>query len=183
MARFTMRGEDPRRARLPLIAASALLAAALIFGAVRMRQIDELLARAPHLKIGLVQPNFAYTIDGEFSRDEAVRQLAALQEQSAAARTRRSRAGGVERGQLPGRAAARFQCGLRARFDGHDSPRHRHARSSSAPIRTTRRTRMPSTRRSCSTPKAGSRGATTRYGFWRSANTCPASNTSRGSRI
>jgi apolipoprotein N-acyltransferase len=34
------------------------------------------------LKVGLVQPNFAYTIDGEFSRDEALRQLTALQEQS-----------------------------------------------------------------------------------------------------
>jgi apolipoprotein N-acyltransferase len=74
--------ESPRRARLPLISAAAVLASALIFGAVRMRQIDELIARAPQLKIGLVQPNFPYTIDGEFSRDEAVRQLAALQEQT-----------------------------------------------------------------------------------------------------
>ena len=32
--------------------------------------------------MGLVQPNFPYTINGEFSRDEAVRQLAALQEQT-----------------------------------------------------------------------------------------------------
>jgi apolipoprotein N-acyltransferase len=73
--------QSPRRARLALISAAALLAASLIFGAVRMRQVDVLLARAPQLKIGLVQPNFPYTIDGEFSRDEAVRQLAALQEQ------------------------------------------------------------------------------------------------------
>ena len=34
------------------------------------------------LKIGLVQPNFPYTINGEFSRDEALRQLTALQEQT-----------------------------------------------------------------------------------------------------
>jgi len=74
--------ESPRRAHLPLISAAAALAAALIFGAVRMRQIDELVARAPQLKVGLVQPNFPYTINGEFSRDEAVRQLAALQEQT-----------------------------------------------------------------------------------------------------
>jgi apolipoprotein N-acyltransferase len=40
------------------------------------------IAHAPRLEVGLVQPNFAYTIDGEFSRDEAVRQLTALQEQS-----------------------------------------------------------------------------------------------------
>jgi apolipoprotein N-acyltransferase len=64
------------------IAAAAVVAAALIFGAIRMRQIDELLAHAPRLNIGLVQPNFAYTMDGEFSRDEALRELAALQEQS-----------------------------------------------------------------------------------------------------
>ena len=73
---------DPRAARYPAMAAAALLGAALIFGAVRMRQIDAIVARAPRLQVGLVQPNFAYTIDGEFSRDEALRQLTALQEQS-----------------------------------------------------------------------------------------------------
>jgi apolipoprotein N-acyltransferase len=73
---------DARAARYPAIACVVLLAAALGFGAVRMRQIDELIAHAPRLKVGLVQPNFAYTIDGEFSRDEALRQLTALQEQS-----------------------------------------------------------------------------------------------------
>jgi apolipoprotein N-acyltransferase len=73
---------NPRAARVPAIAAGALLCVALIFGAVRMHQVDDIVARAPRLKVGLVQPNFAYTIDGEFSRDEAVRQLTALQEQS-----------------------------------------------------------------------------------------------------
>jgi apolipoprotein N-acyltransferase len=73
---------SPRAARYPAMAAAGLLGAALIFGAVRMRQTDEIAARAPRLKVGLVQPNFAYTIDGEFSRDEALRQLTALQEQS-----------------------------------------------------------------------------------------------------
>ena len=73
---------SPRTARYPAMAAVGLLGAALIFGAVRMRQTDEMAARAPRLKVGLVQPNFAYTIDGEFSRDEALRQLTALQEQS-----------------------------------------------------------------------------------------------------
>ncbi len=38
--------------------------------------------RAPHLKIGLVQPNFAYTVDGELSREKPLRQLTALQAQS-----------------------------------------------------------------------------------------------------
>jgi apolipoprotein N-acyltransferase len=73
---------SPRAARYPLAAAAAILAASFIFGAVRMRQIDGLVRQAPQLKIGLVQPNFPYTIDGEFSRDEALRQLAALQEQT-----------------------------------------------------------------------------------------------------
>ena len=73
---------DARAARYPALAAAALLSAALIYGAVRIHQVDEIVAHAPRLKVGLVQPNFAYTIDGEFSRDEALRQLAALQEQS-----------------------------------------------------------------------------------------------------
>src|ERR1700694_753606 len=73
---------DGRAARYPAMAAAALVAAALVFGAVRMHQVDEALARAPRLKVGLVQPNFAYTADGEFSRDEAIRQLTALQAES-----------------------------------------------------------------------------------------------------
>jgi apolipoprotein N-acyltransferase len=73
---------NPRAARYPAIVSAVLLAAALIFGAVRMRQTDEIAAHAPRLSVGLVQPNFAYTIDGEFSREEVVRQLTALQEQS-----------------------------------------------------------------------------------------------------
>src|SRR5260370_36360732 len=64
------------------IAAAVVVAAALAFGAVRMRQGDALIAHAPRLDLGLVQPNFAYTADGEFSREEALRELAALQEQS-----------------------------------------------------------------------------------------------------
>jgi apolipoprotein N-acyltransferase len=83
--------ENPRAARWPLAAAAAVLAAALVFGAVRMRQIDQLLAHAPQLKIGLVQPNFPYTIDGQFSADEALAQLTALQEQ-----TRRLERSGAE---------------------------------------------------------------------------------------
>jgi apolipoprotein N-acyltransferase len=73
---------DARAARYPAIAAAVLLAATLIFSAVRMHQVDGLIAQAPRLKVGLVQPNFGYTMDGEFSRDEALRQLTALQEQS-----------------------------------------------------------------------------------------------------
>src|SRR6201996_2738843 len=74
--------QNPKAARYPALAAGAPLCAALIFGAIRIRQVDDIVAHAPRLKVGLVQPNFAYSIDGEFSRDEALRQLTALQEQS-----------------------------------------------------------------------------------------------------
>ena len=68
--------------RSSAIAAGVILGAALIFGAVRMRQVDELAAAAPRLAIGLVQPNFAYSTDPELSPEEATRELTALQEQS-----------------------------------------------------------------------------------------------------
>jgi apolipoprotein N-acyltransferase len=73
---------DARAARYPAIAAALLLGAALTFGAVRMQQVDAAVARAPRLAVGLVQPNVGYSNDGGFSRDEALRQLAALQAQS-----------------------------------------------------------------------------------------------------
>ncbi len=73
---------NARAARYPAMACALILAAALVFGVVRMREIDDAVAHAPRLKVGLVQPNFAYSIDGEFSREEALRQLSALQEQS-----------------------------------------------------------------------------------------------------
>ena len=74
--------EEPRAARWPLIGAATALAVSLIFGAVRMREVDEELTHVPWLKIGLVQPNIAYTADGDISTEEAVRELTALQEQS-----------------------------------------------------------------------------------------------------
>jgi apolipoprotein N-acyltransferase len=73
---------SPRAARIPAISAAAILAGALVFGAVRMRQVDELVAHAPQLKIGLVQPNIAYSNDPEFSPEEARRELTALQDES-----------------------------------------------------------------------------------------------------
>ena len=72
----------PKAARVPSISAAAILVAALVFGAVRIRQVDELVAQAPKLKVGLVQPNIAYSNDPEFSPDEARRELTALQEES-----------------------------------------------------------------------------------------------------
>jgi apolipoprotein N-acyltransferase len=73
---------DGRAARNCALTATSLLAAALIFGAVRMHQIDAIIAQAPRLKVGLVQPNFAYSVQGGISRDEAIRELTALQTQS-----------------------------------------------------------------------------------------------------
>jgi apolipoprotein N-acyltransferase len=64
------------------VAAAALLAASLVFGVIRMRQVDAVIAAAPRLAVGLVQPNFAYAADGELTQEEALRELAALQEQS-----------------------------------------------------------------------------------------------------
>lgn len=82
---------NPRAARIPAISAAAILAGALVFGVVRMRQVDELVAHAPRLKVGLVQPNIAYSNDPEFSPEEARRELTALQEES-----RRLEAAGAE---------------------------------------------------------------------------------------
>jgi apolipoprotein N-acyltransferase len=74
--------QSPRKARYAAMSAAAILAASLIFGALRMRQVDALIAQAPQLQVGLVQPNFAYTNDGQFAPDDAVRQLTALQGES-----------------------------------------------------------------------------------------------------
>ncbi len=73
---------DWRAAARSAIAAAVVVATVFCFGTVRMRQVDDVIAHAPHLAVGLVQPNFAYTADGDFSREEALRELAALQEQS-----------------------------------------------------------------------------------------------------
>jgi apolipoprotein N-acyltransferase len=71
-----------RAARLPAAAAATVLAAVIIYGAIRLQQVDAAIAAAPRLDIGLVQPNFAYSVTGDESREEILRQLTALQEQS-----------------------------------------------------------------------------------------------------
>ncbi len=72
----------PRAARIPVAVAAALVMADLGYGALRMREVDAEAARAPTLRIGLVQPNFAYGNDGQLAREEALRQLAALQSET-----------------------------------------------------------------------------------------------------
>ena len=71
-----------RAAWIPALSAAVLLTACLIYGAIRMHQVDAQTAQAPRLKVGLVQPNFAYSVSGDDSREEILRQLHALQTQS-----------------------------------------------------------------------------------------------------
>ncbi len=59
-----------------------LIAAALIYGRVRIRHFDALAAHAPKLAIGIVQPNIAYNQKGELHPNFRLEQLQALQEQS-----------------------------------------------------------------------------------------------------
>jgi apolipoprotein N-acyltransferase len=73
---------DRWQARGALICAGSLLAASLTYGALRMRQIDAEVAVAPHINVGLLQPNVAYSVSGEESVAEILRQLKALQDQS-----------------------------------------------------------------------------------------------------
>ena len=168
----------PRKARYAAAAAAVILVAALVFGAVRMRDVDELVARAPRLKVGLVQPNIAYTNDGQFSRrrDAAPADGPARPVEPVGAG--RSAAAGVERGQLPRGAAARFQRRFSEGLGGDDSARHSACRSSSA------RTRYDAAhddalqlRPAARPQRPHRRAATTRCACWPSANTCPASST------
>jgi len=76
------REERPRAGRVPLAAAALVLGAALLYGAVRMHAVDALRAQAPTLKIGLVQPNIPNSSTGEFSAEEAIRELTGLQNES-----------------------------------------------------------------------------------------------------
>ncbi len=73
-----------RRAALAPASAAALgLALVLAGGALRMREVDAAVARAPRLVVGLVQPNAAYPSSSRIARAEAERMVAALDEQTA----------------------------------------------------------------------------------------------------
>jgi apolipoprotein N-acyltransferase len=72
-----------RRKLVPLVAAGALLAAALGFGAVRMGQIDERRAAAPRVDVGVVQGNIPFDQKGLKRQDLADGQLRGLQRVSA----------------------------------------------------------------------------------------------------
>lgn len=71
-----------RRAVFPALASALVLAAALLYGHLRIKQVDTLIAAAPKLLVGVVQPNVAYNLKGVMHPEQAQAQLAALQEQS-----------------------------------------------------------------------------------------------------
>jgi apolipoprotein N-acyltransferase len=74
---------DRAAGRVPAACALVLLLACLGYGALRMKQVDAEIARAPKLNIGLVQPNVGYSVSGTDTREEILRQLHGLQGQSA----------------------------------------------------------------------------------------------------
>ena len=73
--------ERPRRP-VPALASAGVLAAALVYGHVRIGQVDRDRASAPTLRIGVVQPNVSFDQKGRNRALWAARQLADLQAQS-----------------------------------------------------------------------------------------------------
>jgi len=72
-----------KRRFLPLCVATAVVAIALVFGLVRMSQIDAIRETAPRIKIGLVQGNIPFDEKGINRLELAARQLKDLQQESA----------------------------------------------------------------------------------------------------
>lgn len=75
--------EKPRRAQ-PAIAAFAVIAASLVYGHVRIGQVDRARASAPHLTVGVVQTNVAFDMKGPNRARFAAHQLYDLNTQTAA---------------------------------------------------------------------------------------------------
>ena len=76
---LTKRG---RRALKPAVIGALLIICALVYGRVRMRHFVALMAGAPKLAVGVVQPNIAYNQKGELHPNFRIEQLQTLQEQS-----------------------------------------------------------------------------------------------------
>ncbi|HEU5060550.1 MAG TPA: apolipoprotein N-acyltransferase, partial [Kofleriaceae bacterium] len=76
------RGTGARRA-LPLAAAAGVLVGALVYGFVRMHQVDAARAEAPAIQVGIVQGNIPFDEKGYKRPDLAPRQLRDLQRVSA----------------------------------------------------------------------------------------------------
>ena len=71
----------PRRVQ-PALWSAAALSAAVLYGYLRMAQIDRVRAAAPRLEIGIVQPNLSFDMKGPDRQAFAERQRRDLQEQS-----------------------------------------------------------------------------------------------------
>ena len=71
-----------RKALIPALAAAVLVLSALAYGHFRIQHFDALAAAAPKLTVGVVQPNVAYNEKGVDHPEQAVAQLAALQDRS-----------------------------------------------------------------------------------------------------
>jgi apolipoprotein N-acyltransferase len=71
----------PRRF-VPALASAGVLSAALSYGHWRIGQVDRLRAAAPHIEVGVVQPNLSFDMKGGNRVAFAARQLRELQEQS-----------------------------------------------------------------------------------------------------
>ena len=70
------------RALKPAIIGVGVIATVLLFGVIRVRQVDAEIAGAPKIKVGAVQGNVAYNEKGEKNPALAQRQLQALREHS-----------------------------------------------------------------------------------------------------
>jgi apolipoprotein N-acyltransferase len=71
-----------KRAIVPAVISGMVLAASLVYGQIRIRQIDKRCSAAPKLLVGIVQPNFAHAQRGSLPTQPASQRLAELQEQS-----------------------------------------------------------------------------------------------------
>lgn len=74
---------EPRRRLIPVGASALVIAASLVYGFVRIHQLDNARAQAPTLEVGLVQTNVPF--DGEAAHDDAaeVARLRATQDVTA----------------------------------------------------------------------------------------------------
>jgi apolipoprotein N-acyltransferase len=73
---------DRGRALKPVVIGVCVVAAVLLYGVIRMQQVDTASARATKLKVGVVQGNVAYDQKGEKNPALAPQQLRDLQEHS-----------------------------------------------------------------------------------------------------
>jgi apolipoprotein N-acyltransferase len=67
---------------VPALAGAGVILAALVYGHVRIGQIDDAAAAAPKLKVGIVQGNISFDEKGYLHPEYAERQLQALQDRS-----------------------------------------------------------------------------------------------------